>query len=206
MLVLDDISAYSSVLLDGPRLTDDEFLSFCDEHDEYRVESTAEGELEIMPLPGPDTGTQNAWIISQLTHWAVRTGRGRFFDCSSTFGLPNGARRAPDAAWISRERASAVPKSERGKIWHVCPEFVIELRSPSDRLSRLRRKMEEWTANGAELAWLVDPPYRRVTIYRPGRDPEVLEAPPTVAGEGPVEGFVLDLALVWEVQAETEET
>ncbi|MBM3739093.1 MAG: Uma2 family endonuclease [Acidobacteria bacterium] len=161
MLVLKDISQYSSVVLDGPPLSDDELLAFCNRHEEWRVESNAEGEIEMVPLPSPVTGRQNADIIYQL---------------------------------------SAVAAPEATKIWHVCPEFVIELRSPSDRIRKLGLKMDEWIDNGAALAWLVDSMLRQVTIYRPGRTPELLLDPDVVRGEGPVEGFALNLKRLWETQ------
>ncbi|MBM3739092.1 MAG: Uma2 family endonuclease [Acidobacteria bacterium] len=204
MLVLNDISEFSSVVLDGPPLTDDEFLAFCNRHEEWRVESNAEGEIEIMPPPGPDTGDQNAEITFQLRAWNRQSRRGKTFDSGATFGLPGGARRAPDAAWISAERADAVARSDRGRIWHTCPEFVIELRSPSDRIRKLQRKMDEWITNGAQLGWLIDPMLRRVTVYRPGREPEVIQDPIEVEGEGLVSGFTLDLTPVWEIQDEIE--
>jgi Uma2 family endonuclease len=79
----------------------------------------------------------------------------------------------------------------------VCPEFVIELRSPSDNLADLQAKMEMWIANGAEVAWLVDPLEKAVTIYRPGEQPEVLAQPTSVQGTGPIAGFELVLARIW---------
>ena len=120
-LVLEDITDYAPVILHGPPMTDDEFLAFCHAHEDLRVESTAEGELELMPLPGPDTGGQNADIIAQIWLWSFGEARGRTFDCSWTFGLPNNARRAPDAAWISKSRMANVQKSERGKVVAYLP-------------------------------------------------------------------------------------
>jgi len=113
-------------------------------------------------------------------------------------GLPNGARRSPDAAWIFKHRIKDVDPAAFGRYWHVCPNFVIELRSQSDRIRILREKMGEWLANGAQLAWLIDPEVRTVEIYRPGFEAETRSGVSSVAGEGPVLGFVLELAPVWD--------
>lgn len=196
-LLLDNLELYAPVTLGGLRLTDDEFLVFCAEHEDLRVESNPKGEVEIMPGTGPSTGYRNMDIAVQFGAWSKQTRVGRAFDSSTMFVLPSGARRSPDASWISRDRVAAVPAEQRNRLWHICPEFVIELRSPSDRPRLLAAKMEEWIENGVHLGWLIDPEERTVTIYRAGLEPELLHAPASLAGEGPVGGFVLDLAEVW---------
>lgn len=105
--------------------------------------------------------------------------------------------RAADASWISWPRWNALSKEQQQGFAPICPEFVIEVRSPSDRLEEVRGKISMWIANGAELAWLVDPERKAVEVYRPGREPEVLESVSVVYGEGPVGGFVLALARIW---------
>jgi Uma2 family endonuclease len=124
--------------------------------------------------------------------------RGVAFDSSTGWRLPNGARRSPDAAWILKERIKTMDSACFSGFWHICPDFVIELRSESDKLRILRNKMAEWLANGAQLGWLIDPETRTVEIYRPGYEPETRAAISTLSGEGPVEGFALDLAPVWD--------
>jgi Uma2 family endonuclease len=180
----------------GP-MTDEEFAEFCSEHPDLSFEVTAEGELVIMPQTFTWTGARNQEIAIQLGVWSRGDRRGLTFDSSTGFVLPNGARRSPDAAWVLKQRIPEDAESATG-FWRICPDFVIELRSKSDRLRVLRDKMGEWLANGAQLGWLIDPDAKTVEVFRPGRDPEVLSDAAQVVGEGPVEGFVLELATVWD--------
>lgn len=143
-------------------------------------------------------GARNQEIGAQLCNWAVRDKRGLTFDSSTGWVLPNGARRSPDAAWVFKSRVRELDPAALQRFWRLCPDFVIELRSQSDRIGTLRSKMKEWIANGAQLGWLVDPENRAVEIYRPGTEAEVLSDPVEVRGEGPVEGFVLEVAPVWD--------
>ena len=143
-------------------------------------------------------GLRNAEIGGQLRNWAKRDRCGLVSDSSTGFVLPNGARRSPDAAWTLKSRVLQINPEEREGFWHLCPDFVIELRSPSDRPRAIREKMEEWIANGAALAWLIEPTEHAVTIYRPGRDPEKQMAIDSLPGEGPVEGFILELPDIWD--------
>lgn len=200
-MMIEVPESFAPVTLHPGAMTDDEFFAFCEEHPDLVIESNAKGEIELMPPCAIETSDQNSDLNMQLRVWALNDGRGRALDCSGMFLLPNGARRSPDAAWISRDRIAKVPGSDRGRPWHACPEFVVELRPPSDRRSRLHTKMLEWIENGAELGWLIDPFSRSVTIYRPGAEPQTLTAPSTVKGEGPVEGFTLDLTDIWEALA-----
>ncbi len=180
--------AYLPLTLSAPGLTDAQFQEFCEQYADYRLEYTAEGELVIMPPTDPETSARNAVLTFQLTGWALKNRRGIATDSSGGFVLPNGARLAPDAAWISRSRL-------RSK---QCPEFIIELLSPTDRPGKIHAKMLEWIANGVELAWLIDPKRQAVTIYRSGsREPEIRSGVTSLAGEGPIKGFVLDLQPVW---------
>lgn len=175
--------------LSVPGMTEGQWRALCEQYDDYMLEYTAEGELIIMPPTDPETSQRNLKLGGQLDRWADQDGRGIATESSGGFTLPNGARRAPDAAWISHER-----RRQRG-----VPEFVIELRSPSDRLNKLKAKMLEWIENGVELGWLIDPPNRTVTIYRPGRDPEERIGASKIHGEGPVAGFTLDLRPIWAI-------
>ena len=178
-------------------MSDDEFAQFCAEHPDYFVEMTAEGEIIIMPPNYPLTGARNQKIAFQLELWANRDGRGIVTEASAGFVLPSGARRSPDAAWIPKSRLQQLDQKSLERFWHLCPDFVIELRSHYDRLPVLRNKMNEWIANGAQLAWLIDAGRRAVEIYRPGKEPEIRTDVTSVAAEGPVAGFVLDLGPVW---------
>lgn len=178
-------------------LTDDELLRFCAVNDLLRIERDKNGELVLMSPTGAEGGGRNAEVTIDLGIWARQDGRGKVFDSNTGFTLPDGSMRAPDASWVSWSRWNALTQEQRKKFAPVCPEFVVELRSETDRLSDLREKMGEWIANGAELAWLIDPERKAVEVYRPGREPEVLEGVSAVYGEGPVGGFVLELARIW---------
>ena len=184
-----------------PPMSDAEFSEFCSEHPDLFFEMTAEGELLIMPPTHSLTGARNTKICSRLDQWAEEDGRGLCTDAAAGFLLPNGARRSPDAAWTDNLRLAAMSAAALDGYWHLCPNFVIELRSDSDRLATLRSKMREWIDNGAELGWLIDPERKAVEIFRPGCEPEVRVDIETIAGEGPVEGFILDLRKVWKPQS-----
>ncbi len=185
-------------VLNSHPMTDAEFAALCDEHPDLFFEMTAEGELVVMPATFSIPGLRNAEIGGQLRNWAKRDRRGLVSDSSTGFVLPNGARRSPDAAWTLKSRVKQMDPAEREGFWHLCPDVVIELRSPSDRPRAAREKMKEWVANGAALAWLIEPAERAVTIYRPGREPEKLTGIDVLRGEAPVEGFVLELPDVWD--------
>jgi Uma2 family endonuclease len=118
-------------------------------------------------------------------------------DSSTEYLLPSGAARSPDASWVDRARLAEVTREQKRKFTRLCPDFVVELTSPSDRLSRVQQKMREWIENGVQLGWLVDADNRTAYIYRPGREPEILVEPLRLEGEGPVAGFVLKLERIW---------
>ena len=179
-------------------MTEEQFVEFCAQNSELRIERTEEGALEIMPPTKGYTGNQNAGVTADLTNWARRDGSGYVFDSSEGFTLPNGAVRAPDASWVLRSRLEALTEEDREGFWHICPDFVIEIRSATDRLSTLQAKMQEYIDNGARLGWMIDPIGRRVYVYRPGVAVEVLDAPQTLAGDPELAGFTLDLGAIWE--------
>lgn len=199
-LIVEDFESVAPVTLhpERPPITDDEFVAFCEHYPDCMVEISADGEITIMPPNYSRTGEINGWIVAQLVMWARANGKGRCVDSSGGFVLPNGARRAADAAWIRTERITALPAEQRQKFYHLCPDFVIELRSANDRLSRLQAKMQEYLANGAQLGWLIDPLGKQVVIYRPHQAPEIKLAPDKLAGEGPVESLLLDLSEIWD--------
>jgi Uma2 family endonuclease len=182
-------------LLWDPPLTDEEFEAFALSNDFLQLERTKDGEILVSPGTGDDTGSANAEINKQLGIWWDTHERGRVYDSSTSFFLPDGSNYSPDAAYVLPEKLG--PRSGRGaKMARHCPDFVIELLSSSDRLRKAQAKMDDWIANGAALAWLVDPYQRQVTVYAPGQAPRVVSAE-WVEGSGPVEGFTLNLAKVW---------
>jgi Uma2 family endonuclease len=199
--VIDD--AFLPATLTSAPMTDDEFAAFCSEHPDLFFEMTAEGEIIVMPPTFSDTGDGCSEINMQLRVWAKKDGKGRVYGSSAGFVLPNGARRSPDASWIAKNRIAAeLGTVTRGRFYHLCPDFVIELTSETDRLRTLRKKMREYVANGAQLGWMIDPKNRSVEVFRPNREPETLTNVNSVAGEGPVSGFVLELAEIWDVLAD----
>jgi len=180
------------------RMNDEEFFKFCQLNPELRIERTSGGDIIVMAPTGGKTGRRNARLIVAFGSWAEKDGSGQFFDSSTEFILPNGAGRAPDLSWIRNERWLALSEKQQEQFPPLCPNFVVELRSPTDRLETLRTKMQEYVANGAELGWLIDPLERKVHIFRPDLDPEALENPQQVSGEPLLKGFVLDVQVLWD--------
>ncbi|HJP95305.1 MAG TPA: Uma2 family endonuclease [Pyrinomonadaceae bacterium] len=179
------------------RVTPKQFERLCRKYRDLRLELTSTGELMVMPPTGSQTGRRNSNLTYQLGAWARKDGTGICFGSSAGFALPNGAVRAPDASWIRREKWERLTTREREGFAPICPDFVVELRSETDRISQLFSKMEEYIANGAALGWLIDPLARQVYVYRPGRDPLILESPETVSGDPLLPGFNLELAALW---------
>jgi Uma2 family endonuclease len=175
------------------RVSDEDFWRLCQENPDLRLERTAEGELIVMPPAAPDGSQRNAGLTAQLWAWNQQANLGVVFDSSAGFTLPNSAIRGPDASWMTSERWARIPKEERLKFSHVCPDFIAELRSTSDTMKDLRDKMREYLAQGARLGWLIDPMGGKVELYRPSRPVETLEKPATLSGEDVLPGFVLDL-------------
>jgi Uma2 family endonuclease len=197
MAFLVDEAYLPAILTVGP-MTDEEFSSLCAAHPDLSFEMSSHGELIVMPQTYTLTGARNNEVGAQLRNWSRQEKRGLVFDSSTGWVLPNGARRSPDAAWVSKHRVKDLDPATLNRYWRMCPDFVIELRSETDRLRTLREKMLEWLANGAQLAWLIDPDTRSVEVYRPGSEPETIANASQIAATGPVQGFVLDLLPVWD--------
>ncbi|MDJ0717135.1 MAG: Uma2 family endonuclease [Prochloraceae cyanobacterium] len=175
------------------KLTDEQFWKLCHEHRDLRFERTATGLLIIMPPTGGKTGDRNSEINFQLRAWNRQNKLGKVFDSSTGFKLPLGGDRSPDASWVKMERWNALTKEQQEKFLPICPDFVVELRSPSDGLKKLQEKMVEYRENGARLGWLIDPQRKVVEIYRRDRKVEVVQSPTTVSGEDVLPGFLLNL-------------
>jgi len=177
------------------RLKDEQFFRLCSDNSDLRIEMSAAGELIIMAPCKPMTGRRNAKIAQRLSNWAEADGTGECFDSSSLFSLPNGAKRSPDASWILRGRWEQIPEAARNqaeRFEEICPDFVIELRSLSDRLPDLKEKMEEYIANGARLGWLLDSIDNFAIIYRPGQLQERIDKATILAGDSVLPGFNFD--------------
>lgn len=178
-------------------LTADALARFSSENDPFRIEREAHGDLIVMTPVHSDGGRIETRVLFELALWARADGRGETFSSNAGFTLPDGSMRAPDASWISLCRWNALTREQQQSYAPICPEFIMEVRSNSDRLINLEAKMEMWLANGAELAWLIDPERRSVAIYRPGDQPELLNDPSSIQGTGPVAGFELVLSRIW---------
>ena len=179
-------------------LSDAELFDLCARNPELRIERTREGDLIVMTPTGGETSHRNLRIAATLSAWADRDGEGVAFDSSGGFVLANGAMRSPEAAWLRKSRLTELrPEAKKGLL-PLCPDFVVELLSPSDRRSELEVKMEEYRDNGALLGWLIDPDARQVVVYRPERPAEVLDQPTRIAGEPELAGLILDLVPIWE--------
>ena len=179
------------------KLTDDQFFQLCQENENIRLERTAKGELIIMSPAGGETGNRNAGLTAQIWIWNESHKLGKVFDSSTGFKLPNGADRSPDASWVKLERWNALTPEQQKKFPPICPDFVVELMSPSDSLKETQDKMEEYRDNGAVLGWLINRKSRQVEIYRQNKEVEVLESPAAVSGEDVLPGFILNLESIW---------
>jgi Uma2 family endonuclease len=182
------------------RMDDAQFFALCQANRDLRFERTAEGDILIMPPTGGETGNRNQEITRQLGNWTKQDSTGAAFDSSTGFKLPSRADRSPDAAWVRRERLAALTAEQKRKFIPLCPDFTVELVSPTDILEDVQEKMREYIANGAQLGWLIEPEHRRVYVYRPGREVEVVEGATQISGDPELPGFVLDLTEIWEPQ------
>jgi Uma2 family endonuclease len=179
------------------QMTDDQFLEFCGINSDLRMEREANGDIIIMTPEGYYSAPAHRSLGRQFDEWAERDGTGELAGPASGFKLPNTAIRAADISWILKSRLRQLTKKELRGFATICPDFVLELRSQSDSLRVLKRKMEEYLANGARLGWLLDPFHRKVYIYRPGMPVEELQDPATVSGEDVLPGFTLKVHPVW---------
>ncbi len=176
-------------------LTDDELFQLCAANRDLRIERDSQGNLILMSPAGGETSARNSLFIADLVIWNRETRLGIAFDSNGGFVLPNGAMRAPDASWITIERWNQLSAEQRKKFLPLCPDFVIELRSPSDRLKELQKKMQEWMDNGCRLGWLIDPGEERAYVYREEGENSVVESfDEALLGEDVLPGFVLALS------------
>ena len=174
-------------------LSDEQFYQLCAVNRDLSLELNATGELIIVPPVGGESGNQEADLITDLNIWNRQAGLGKVFSSSTIFKLPNGAKRSPDAAWVKLERWEALSLEERKKFPPLAPDFVIELRSESDRLKSLQDKMQEYLQNGVRLGWLVNPQDKQVEIYRQNQPVEVVQIPIKLFGEDVLPGLELQL-------------
>jgi Uma2 family endonuclease len=180
------------------QMTDEQFFEFCHMNRDLRIERNKFGELVIMPPTGSETGNREVNVSGQLWVWSEQDGTGITFSSSTGFKLSTGAERSPDASWIKLERWNSLSPEQQRKFAPICPDFVVELKSPSDNLQTLKEKMEEYMNEpGIQLGWLIDRKQHKVYIYRPGLPEECLDNPTTVSGESVLPGFILNMSKVW---------
>lgn len=175
------------------KLTDDEYYEFCRLNPDINFEMDSCGRLLIVPPTGGWTGNKNIKLSQQLANWTDADGTGIAFDSNTEFVLPKGGKRAPDAAWIKLERWNALTYEQQEKFPPLCPDFLVELRSATDNLKSVQRKMQEYMDSGLRLGWLINPQNQQVEIYRQGQEVEILDTPTTLSGEDVLPGFVLNL-------------
>jgi Uma2 family endonuclease len=179
-------------------LTSEQFDQICAANPDLKFERTPRGELVIMSPTGGETGMNNATLISRFVVWNEQRNLGKVFDSSTCFRIPGGGDRSPDVAWVEQSRWDSLTPEQKRRFPPLCPDFVLELRSPSDNLKVIQTKMQEYLQSGARLGWLINPEDQQVEIYRPGQPVEVLPSPTEVSGESVLPGFTLNLAWLWQ--------
>ena len=179
-------------------LSENQFFSLCQQNPDLKFERSGQGELIIMPPTGGETGRKNAELIADFIIWNRQSKLGIVFDSSTCFRLPNGSDRSPDVSWLKKERWDSLTPEQQRKFPPLCPDFVLELLSPSDNLSFTQAKMQEYQANGVQLAWLLNPQDQQVEIYRLGYSVEILFRPRELFGESVLPSFVLNIAWLWQ--------
>ncbi|WP_293126284.1 Uma2 family endonuclease [Microcoleus sp. bin38.metabat.b11b12b14.051] len=179
------------------QITSEQFYQLCEEHPELKLERNANGELIVMPPTGGETGKSNSKFNLQIGLWNEQTELGEAFDSSTGFTLPNKADRSPDASWVEKSRWEALTPQQREKFIPLCPDFAVEILSPTDSLKKTQEKMQEYIENGCRLGWLINRKKREIEIYRPAQAVEVLQSPLTLSGENVLPGFVLNLQKIW---------
>jgi Uma2 family endonuclease len=179
------------------RVTSEEFEKLCQDNPDRSFELTASGELIVMPPVGGESGNSESELGADLVIWNRQTRLGKTFSSSTIFVLPNGAQRSPDAAWVELSRWEALTQEQRKKFPPLAPDFVIELRSATDRLPPLQEKMEEYRSNGVQLGLLINPKHKQVEIYRPGQETSVLDSPTEIDCSEVMPGFILSMSEIW---------
>jgi Uma2 family endonuclease len=186
-------------LSEALRLTPAQFAELCAANPEAVLELAADGHLIEMPPAGGETGRRNNQLAVQLGLWARSQPGWCVFDSSTGFLLPDGSVLSPDGSAVRLERWQALSPAERQGFPPLCPDLVVELASPSDRLPDLRHKMAAYQANGARLGWLLLPDTRRVEVWHASGEPLQLEGVATLNGEPEFPGLRLDLGELWAV-------
>ena len=180
----------------GLRLSDEAFWRLCRANPDLNFERSSRGELVVLSPSGIRSNYRQLLVASRLLAWFEASKIGFISGDDAGFILPNSAIRSPDAAWICQERWDSLSKEDQEHFGRFCPDFVVEVRSLTDRKGTLRAKMREYIDNGARLGWLIDPIIKAQTVevYRPDRDVEILRHPQAISADPVVPGFTLDLS------------
>jgi Uma2 family endonuclease len=182
--------------LSAVKFTQVQFQDICENNRDLRLELSSTGDLIILAPTGWGSSKRNFNLIGQIWLWNQQAQLGEAFESSGGFILPNGAQRSPDVAWVEKSRIESIDPDPT-KFLPLAPDFLIELRSATDSLTKLQQKMQEYQANGVRLAWLIDPQNQRVEIYRFERELEILQSPTQLDGEDILPGFIIDLTTIW---------
>jgi Uma2 family endonuclease len=197
-LMMPEAVLSGTVTLSAPCFSNDEmFEEFCAANRDWRLERNTQGEILVMAPAGGESSYRSGDVFGQLRDWAVRDSRGKAFDSNAGFRLGTGAVRAPDAAWVLKERLAILTKKQKRRFLPLCPDFIIEVSSPSDRLKDLQVKMREWIEQGVQCGWLIEPDSQIVEVHVPGRAVETFTGLERIEGRGVMEGFVLELQDIW---------
>lgn len=179
------------------RVTDQQFEQLAVVNRDIRLEKASDGELIVMSPTGAETGNRNVELATEFVIWNRKYNLGKVFDSSTGFKLPNGATRSPDVSWVAINRWNNLTEIERQKFAPICPDFVLELRSSSDSIAQLSKKMQEYIENGALLGWLINPQDQEVEIYRPNQEKQILKNPIEISAENILPNFTLKTNLIW---------
>lgn len=174
----------------------EQFEKLCIDNPDLRLEMMSNGELIVMPPAFPISGEKNGELFGEVWYWNKQTQLGRVFDSSTGYNFTaiGGGILSPDVSWIEKSRLEGVSLE---KFCEIVPDFVIELRSKTDRLSALRAKMLEYQRLGVRLGLLVNPQDKQVEIYRLGQAVEIFESPDSVSCDDVLPGFALSLQAIW---------
>ncbi|QCS50053.1 Uma2 family endonuclease [Picosynechococcus sp. PCC 11901] len=170
-----------------------QFYQLCQNNPDLNLERDPQGKLVIMSPVGGESGAQEANLIFKVSLWNDQSQLGIVFSSSTIFSLPQGGDRSPDVAWVSRCNWEKLTHAEREGFPPICPDFVIELRSKSDRLKPLQNKMQEYLGSGLRLGWLINPQQKQVEIYRPNQTIQIVNLPATLSGEEVLPGLNISL-------------
>jgi Uma2 family endonuclease len=192
-----ELLALPAKIVPAAPMSDEEFLAFCEANEPYQLEINEKGEILVMTPSRPKGGNLEGYVFGQLDAWAEDGSKGLAVNSNTIFRLPDSSLRMPDAALISAEKWNSLTVAEREQLPRYCPDFVVEVRSPSDRAAAVERKMGKWMANGARLGWLIDPVRKLAIVYRPELASETSLRPEFLDGEGPVAGFRLKMERFW---------